>query len=379
MAPRADVAVVGLGAAGSAILEALARRGRQVIGLDQFTPPHILGSSHGRSRVIREAYYESPVYVPLVQRAFREWERLARESGRHLLTSTGGVMIGPPGSELVEGARTSALTHGLPHEVLGAAELRRRFPVFGVTDGEVGIVEPRAGFLDPEACVSACLELAARKGADVRAGVRVTGWSRQGGAIRLETSAGPVEAGRTVLAAGPWLSELLPAGALPLEVERQVMYWFTPLKGAERFQAARCPVFIWEHAPGRMFYGIPDHGFGFKAAIHHEGARVSPERVDRTVRATEIEAFRALLSRTIPDAPGALRESAVCLYTNTPDHHFLLGPHPDEPLVYLVSPCSGHGFKFAAAIGEVVAESIVTGSSPLDLSPFSPSRHYRRS
>lgn len=376
--PRADVAVVGLGAAGSAILEALASRGIPAVGLDQYAPPHTLGSTHGRSRVIREAYYESPVYVPLVQRAYREWERLARESGRHLLTVTGGVMIGPRGSTLVEGARTSAVTHGLPHEMLTAAEVRKRFPVFAVSDADVGVAEPRAGFLDPEACVTACLELAARKGAEIRTGVRVTGWSRRGDAIRLETSAGPLEAGRVVFAAGPWLPSLLPAGALPLEIERQVMYWFTPLRNAGAFAAARCPVFIWEHAPGRMFYGIPDHGFGFKTAIHHEGARVSPDQVERTVQADDVATIRELLARAIPDAPGALRESAVCLYTNTPDHHFLLGPHPEEPRVYLASPCSGHGFKFASAIGAVVAGSLQGEAGQLDLTPFSPARCYRR-
>lgn len=377
MPPRADVAVVGLGAAGSAILEALARRGLRAVGIDQYDPPHTLGSTHGRSRVIREAYYESPVYVPLVQCAYREWGRLAAESGRQLLTVTGGVMIGTPGSELVEGARASAVTHGLPHEVLDATELRRRFPVFAVRDDEVGVVEPRAGFLEPEACVTACLELAARHGAEVRTGLRVTGWARQGGAIRLETGAGSIETGRVVFAAGPWLPSLLPAGALPLEVERQVMYWFTPLRHPERFAAERCPVFIWEHVAGRMFYGIPDHGFGFKTALHHEGARVAPDQVDRTVRPPEIAAIRELLGRTIPDAPGELRESAVCLYSNTPDHHFLLGPHPAESLVYLASPCSGHGFKFASAIGDVVAESLHQGASPLDLTPFRPERLYR--
>lgn len=374
MVTTADIAVVGLGAAGSAILEALARRGVRAVGLDQFHPPHHFGSTHGRSRVIREAYYESPVYVPLVQRAYQEWDRLARESGRHLLTQTGGIMIGRPESELVEGARASAEQHGLPHEVVDAAEIRRRFPVFGVSDGDVGVVEPRAGFLDPEQCVTACLELARRAGARVESGVRVTGWKGTSGGVRLETGEGALDCGQVVFAAGPWLPGLLGSASLPLSIERQVMFWFTPRQNPSGFVAGQCPVFIWEHQPGRMFYGIPDHGYGFKAAVHHEGVTCSPDTVDRDVEDREVTAVRELLARTIPDAPGELRETAVCLYTNTPDHHFVLGPHPGEPRVYLASACSGHGFKFASAVGAVVADELMGTRSELDVSPFAPQR-----
>ncbi len=368
------VAVVGLGAAGSAILEALARRGVPVAGLDRFHPPHIFGSTHGRSRVIREAYYESPVYVPLVQRAYREWARLERESGRRLFTRTGGIMIGPPGGELVAGARASAEEHGLPHELLDASAIRRRFPVFAVGDGDMGVVEPRAGFLDPEQCVSACLELARRAGAALRSGVAVTGWRRSGDGIRLDTTEGALECERAVFAAGPWLPDLLGSEPWPLTIERQVMYWFAPRANAERFRADRCPVFIWEHQPGRMFYGIPDHGHGFKTALHHEGRTVAPETVDREVSDGEVGAIRDLLANAIPDAAGDLVESAVCLYTNTPDHHFLLGPHPAEPRIYLASPCSGHGFKFASAVGEVVAAGLAGEDPGFDLAAFAPAR-----
>lgn len=373
-----DVVVVGLGAAGSATLQALARRRIRAIGLDRFHPPHTQGSSHGRSRVIREAYYESPVYVPLVQRAYVEWARIARESGRALLHQTGGLMIGPAGGELVSGARQSAELHGLPHQLLDPAEIRRRFPVFTVDDGHVGLLEPRAGFLDPEGCVAACLELAARQGAVLRFETPVTRWRRTGGGLRLETGQGGIECGAVVLAAGPWLPSLLGAATLPLSVERQVMYWFEPRARPERFKADRCPVFIWEWEPGRFFYGIPDHGSGFKSALHHEGATATPERVDRSVSEVEVQAMRGLLEQRIPDAPGALKETAVCLYTNTPDHHFVLGPHPEEPRIMLASPCSGHGFKFASAIGEVLVDLVTGGRSAYDLSVFAPGRFERK-
>lgn len=374
MTATADVAVVGLGAAGSATLQALARRGVSAIGIDRFHPPHIHGSTHGRSRIIREAYYESPAYVPLVQRAYQEWTRIAGEAGRSLFTRTGGLMIGPADGELVAGARRSASEHGLPHELLTAAEIRRRFPAFDPGSDQVGLLEPRAGFLDPDQCVSGCLELAIRYGATIRLGTMVRSWRRNGSGIRLETSGGSLDCGRAVFAAGPWLPSLLEGGLLPFTVERQVMYWFDPLLQPEQFRADRCPIFIWEYAHGRFFYGIPDHGHGFKTARHHEGEMVAPDSVAREVKASEVAAMRALLQRTIPAAPGALRETAVCLYTNTPDYHFVLGTHPHEPGIILASPCSGHGFKFASAVGEVVTDLVVAGRTEYDLGPFSPSR-----
>ncbi len=376
MSLTADVAVVGLGAMGSATLQALARRGIRTIGIDQFHPPHNLGSTHGRSRVIREAYYESPVYVPLVQRAYREWERLSRETGRHLFTQTGGIMIGPANGELVAGARASAEQHGLPHELITAAEIRRRFPAFAPSDDMVGLVEPRAGFLDPEQCVTACLEAAVRAGSMVQTGVKVTGWERRGAGIRLNTADGTVDCGKAVFSAGPWLPELI-GDRLPLRIERQVMYWFEPLADHAIFKADRCPVFIWEYSRDRFFYGIPDHGFGFKSALHHDGRLVTADSVDRAVQKVEVDEMLELLRGHIPQAAGKLRESAVCLYTDAPDSHFVLGAHPAEPAIYLASPCSGHGFKFASAIGEVVADMVVNGKTEYDLGPFSPERFGR--
>jgi sarcosine oxidase len=372
--PAFDVAVVGLGALGSAALQALARREVRAVGFDRLHPPHTFGSTHGRSRVIREAYYESPAYVPLVQRAYREWHRIARDSRRILFRQTGGIMIGRPDGELVTGTRRSAVSHRLAHEMLAAGAIRRRLPIFDVPDGVVGILEPRAGFLDPEGCVTSCLELAAQAGATLQFDTEVERWEPLGDGIRLATSAGSFDCGHVILAAGPWLPGLLQGLRLPLTVERQVMYWFTPRAGAERFQSDHCPVFIWEFEPGRFFYGIPDDGDGFKVARHHEGTAVTPETVDRTVAAAELGEMRALLARCIPDADGELRETAVCLYTNTPDHHFVLGPHPAEPRVFLASPCSGHGFKFASALGEAVAELIVVGKTDVDLGLFAPGR-----
>ncbi|HSB52757.1 MAG TPA: N-methyl-L-tryptophan oxidase [Gemmatimonadales bacterium] len=365
-----DVAVVGLGAVGSAATEALACRGLRVIGLDRFRPPHPFGSTHGRSRIIREAYYESPAYVPLVQRAYREWDRLAAASGRTLLRQTGGLMLGAPDGELIAGARLSAESHRLPHDLLDTGELRRRFPHLRVMDGTVAVWEPRAGFLDPEACVSACLELAVRGGAELRLETPADDWRPEGDSIRLTAGAERISCGTMILAAGPWLPGLLGRFLPPLVVERQVMWWFRPASRASAFTADHHPVFIWEWENGRFFYGIPDHGHGVKVAVHHEGRPADPDRVERGVSRTELDGMRNLLRRFIPDLDGEPVEHAVCLYTNTPDHHFLLGPHPDQPRVLLASACSGHGFKFASALGEVLADLVERGETEFDLGPF---------
>jgi sarcosine oxidase len=371
---RADVAVIGLGAMGSAALLTLARRGVTALGLDQFRPPHAFGSTHGRSRVIREAYYESPAYVPLVRRAAELWEALERDGGRPLLRRTGGLMLGPPGCQLVNGSRESAQAHGVPFELIEAAELRRRFPVFRAEGATVGLLEQRAGFLDPEACVETALRLAVQAGATLRLDTPVGGWRRSRDGLILSTPAGPVECGAAILAAGAWAAPRLAGAGIPLTVERQVMFWFQPREHPERFGPDRMPIFIWEWTPGRLFYGIPDHGAGIKVARHHEGVPVDPEGARMPVGEEEIAGMRATLRTTMPDAEGALRDAVTCLYTNTPDQHFVLGVHPEEPRLIIASPCSGHGFKFATAIGEIVADLATVGSSRFDLTPFRPDR-----
>jgi sarcosine oxidase len=375
--PRtADVVVAGLGAMGSAVARALARRGRRVVGLDRFRPPHTLGSSHGRSRIIREAYFEHPTYVPLVQRAFTLWRELEAEAGRPLLQTTGGLMVGPPEGVLLDGARRSAQTHGLAHEELAADEIRRRYPGFAPDAGTVGLLEPRAGVLFPEACVQAALDGAARAGADLRYEDEVTAWAADGSEVRVTSRTGSWSAAHLVLAAGPWLPRLAPE--LPLAVERQVMFWFAPRRNPKRFAPEACPIALWEFGAGRLLYTLPDFGDGVKAAIHHDGEATDPDRVRRYPTPEDEADVRAPLARFLPAAAGAVRDARICLYTNTPDQHFVVDRHPDHPQVTVVSPCSGHGFKFASVIGEVVADLVTTGRPEFDLAPFALSRFARR-
>lgn len=368
---RADVCVVGLGAVGSQAALRLARRGLRVVGVDRHRPPHALGSSHGRTRVIREAYFEHPLYVPLLQRSYELWTELERDAGRELVRLTGGLMLGPPDGTIVSGSLESARTHGLPHELLGAADVRARFPAFHPRDGDVGLFEPRAGVLACEPCVEAALAVAAAAGADLRFGQRVLGWEGGADAVHVRTEGGTIEAGQVVLAAGPWIDELAGRLAVPLEPTRQPTVWLAPAARPKLFAPDRFPIFIWERAPDELLYGIPDLGDGLKVARHGGGEPTTADGVDRTLRDDDVAWLRDRLAGLLPDAAGgALREHSVCLYTTSPDGHPLLDRHPADSRVLVASACSGHGFKFTPALGEILADLVAEGSARFDLEPF---------
>lgn len=372
--PAYDVIVVGAGAMGSAAAYRLARRGLRVLALDAHAPPHRMGSTHGGTRIIREAYYEHPLYVPLVRRAYEAWAELEAESGRTLYVRTGGLMVGPEDGALVAGARAAALEHGIPHELLGPDEVRRAYPQLRVPEGMAALLEHRAGLLLPEDCVEAQLALARAHGAETRFGEAAAGWTADGAGVSVTTALGTYHADRLVLAAGAWMPELLGGLALPLQVERQTFHWYRPAEEPEAYGPARCPIALWEHAPDRFFATFPDVGGGVKAQVHHEGAFGAAADVARECTPADEAPVRELLRRFLPGAAGPLLDTSVCLYTNTPDAHFVLDLHPASPRVVVASPCSGHGFKFASAIGEVVAALALDEPYPLDLSPFAISR-----
>jgi len=365
-----DVIIAGLGAMGSAAAFHLARRGVRVLGLDRYTPPHALGSSHGDTRIIREAYFEHPVYVPMVQRAFELWRELEQASCTALLTQTGGLMIGRPESELVAGARRSAEAHGLAHAILSASQVRARFPALHPQDDMMAVWEPRAGVLFPEACISATVAQARQHGATLSFAEPVQSFAAAGSDVRVSTTRGEYHAQQLIITAGAWVGSLLPTLDLPFRVERQVLHWFEAATDAELFAAERCPIHLWQFDGCRLFYGFPDFGSGVKVAFHHDGELTTVERVRREVAPEEVAATRAVVRRFLPSADGPLRASIVCVYTNTPDGHFWIDHHPQHPQVLIASPCSGHGFKFAPVIGEVLAD-IVQGMPPrFDLQLF---------
>lgn len=360
-----DVVVVGLGGSGSAAAYHLARRGRRVLGLERFGPLHDRGSSHGHTRIIRLAYFEHPDYVPLLRRAYELWEALARESGRELLRISGGLMIGPPDGLLVSGARRSALLHGLPHELLTPEEASTRFPAFHLEEGEVALYEPHAGILFPEACIEAHLQGAAARGAELHFQEPVERWEAREDRVVVRTPRGTYEAGALVVTAGAWIGRILADLRLPLVVERQVVFWLTP-RTPERFGPECCPIFLWQ-VPDGFFYGIPAlGGRGVKVARHHGGEPTDPDHV-RPPSPEEARWLLGYLERRLPEAAGLIEGMITCLYTNTPDEHFLIDRHPAYPNVVFASACSGHGFKFTATVGQILADLATQGRTQLPI------------
>ncbi len=369
-----DVIVAGLGAMGSMTVQQLASRGHRVLGLERFHSPHAFGSSHGQTRIIREAYFEDPLYVPLVQRAYACWTALEQLSGAQLFTRTGGLMIGSPDGELTVGARRSAQAHALQHDVVSGDALHARFPAFLPDVNMIGVWEPNAGILAPERAISAALGVAAASGADVRMNEPLQSWHATPSGVTVRTALGDYHAQHLVLTLGPWIAESLPELQLPVQVQRNVLYWFTPLRNREQFAPARFPIFLCEYTAGQSLYGFPDTGDGVKLALHHHGEYTQPDALRREVTSEEVDVIRGLMARYLPDANGVLRQTAACMYTNTPDGHFIIDAHPAHENVTIASPCSGHGFKFASAIGEVLADRAVGRRPAFDLHPFRLSR-----
>lgn len=359
-----DVIVAGLGGMGSAAVAHVAARGQRVLGLEQFQPGHTHGSSHGRSRVIRLAYFEHPAYVPLLRRAYELWRKLESASGRQLLQMTGGLMIGAPDSDVVSGSLRSARDHQLDHELLDAAQIHRRFPPFTPRQGIVAFYEREAGSLFPEESNKAHLEMAARHGAELNFEEPVENWQiLPSGAVEVRTTRDRYECGRLILTPGAWAASLFKIDWLPLEVEPQVLYWFDPSGGATAFAADRFPIYIWDLGGGVQFYGFPADDRGLVKVAFFRSPHIDEA------------SMRSALARWIPAlANGRLVDSVSCKYTMTPDHHFVIGLHPDYPNVVLASPCSGHGYKFASVIGEILADLATSGVTRHPINLFAPSR-----
>ena len=359
-----DVIVVGLGGMGSAAAAHVASRRKRVLGLEQFQPGHAQGSSHGKSRVIRLAYFEHPAYVPLLRRAYELWRKLEQDTGRQLLQMTGGLMIGAPGSEVVSGSLRSARQHDLAHEVLEAAEIRRRFPPLTPEPGVIALYEREAGVVFPEEAIHAHLAVAERHGAELHFDERVEEWQvLASGSIEVRTSRSRYDCERLILAPGSWAASLFQIDWLPLEVEPQMLYWFEPAGGAAPFAPDRFPIYIWDLGGNVQFYGFPADDRQRVKVAFFRSAKID----ERSMRAALEPCLPAL-------ARGRLVDSVSCKYTLTPDHHFVIGAHPQHPKVVVASPCSGHGYKFASVIGEILADLATSGVTRHQINLFAPSR-----
>ncbi|HET7265483.1 MAG TPA: N-methyl-L-tryptophan oxidase [bacterium] len=371
-----DAIVVGLGAMGSAAAYHLARRGRRVLGLDGLPPGHRLGSSHGFTRIIRKAYFESPAYVPLLQRAYELWAELAEESVEPVYQRTGGLWLGATSAAVIDGAVASARMHGIDYELLTPAGVRKRFPLFTPRDDMVGLFEPDAGVLFPDPCMLAHLSGATRAGAHLRYDQPVLRWEAGSEGAAVETPAGRYEAAAVIVTAGPWAPSVLNELALPIEATRRIVAWFAPAfaEAAALLSADVCPVWICE-MDGTNIYGIPEvgDGHGLKAAIHERGPACTPETCRRAVGEDEIARLGAVLRRVLPAAAGRLLEAETCLYTMSPDWDFIVDRPADRALVYATG-FSGHGFKFAPVIGEILADLAVDGRTSHAIDFLSPAR-----
>ncbi len=371
-----DAIVLGLGVMGSAALHRMAKAGLRVRGIDRFDVPNAMGSSHGGTRVTRKAYFEDARYVPLLERSWALVAEMEKEHAQTLLVRTGGLYFGAADSPGVRASLEAARRHGLAHEWLDASAIRRRFPMFAPEDGDAGVFEDDAGILLAEKVVIAQLELALAAGASVHARERSVRIELGAGGVRVTTDRGVHEAERIVVALGPWWSEPLeglPPLAIPMRVERQVQLWLAP-RSPELFEPARMPVFLRFGAP-TAFYGLPRAALpGVKICRHHGGETARPDVLDRELRAEDEIAVRAFVRRTMPLADGPLLGARVCMYTNTPDENFVVGVHPAHARVLVMAGFSGHGFKLAPAMGELVAELATRGKTTLDASLFDPAR-----
>jgi sarcosine oxidase len=373
---RYDVIVIGVGGMGSAAVYHLARRGARVLGLERYDIPHDLGSSHGVNRIIRLAYAEHPAYVPLLRRAYELWREIELHAGERLLFITGSVDAGLPQGETVTGSLLSCQTHHLPHEVLDAGALHRRFPGYRLPSDMVAVYQSDGGFVLSERAIVAHVTAAHALGADIRAREPVDTWEAIGDGVRVRTSHGTYEASRLVVTAGPWAATLVAALGPVAIPERQVLLWAHPQR-PDHFRLGAFPVFNLEAAEGR-FYGFPVYSVpGFKIGrYHHRRQSGDADATDRGCYPDDEVVLREGIRRYFPDADGPTMAMKTCLFTNSPDEHFILDVLPGQTQVSVAAGFSGHGFKFCSVVGEIMAELALDGGTRHDLSLFRLSRFH---
>ena len=365
-----DVIVIGVGGMGAATCYHLARRGVNVLGIESHDIPHALGASHGHTRMTRTAYFEHPNYVPMIRRANALWRELEAETGLSLLHQVGGLYLGALDGELIAGSLASAVQHAIGHELLDARELRKQFDIFQLGDEIVGFLEHEAGYLLVEDCTAAHAHAAMLRGAAIHTREQVLNWSAHG-VVRTDRTT--YTCNQIVLCAGPWMGKILNDLNIPLKITRQQLAWFWP-RGPKRF--INLPVWAIDTPGAGLHYGFPMRADlpGFKVAHHFPGEETDPDEVDRTATQPTAEALRRFLERCIPAAAGDLLRVTTCLYSNSADHHFIVGKHPFQNRVNIATGFSGHGYKFASVIGEMLAELAIDGVTRLDTSWLRPGR-----
>ena len=374
-----DVAVIGLGGMGSAALAHCATRGASAIGIEQFGIAHHLGSSHGKSRMIRKAYFENQAYVPLVLRAYELWRELERTAGEELLRITGVLAVGQESSTIVRRTLETAAKHDLPVEQLSAREIQARYPIVKLLPGESGVFENDGGVLDPERAVAAHVRVAEQRGAKVHSNVVMQSWHAVSDGFEIQLSDGSrIEARALVLTIGPWFKSLLESLGVPLTVQRNVQIWFVPPTGA--YAAGRFTSFLVDRPelPAPL-YGFPDFGDGMKAAFHGYGEATDADHLERDIDSSrDVAPLVAALEEWLPGATNRVLGATPCMYSLTPDHDFVIDHHPKHPNLVLCGGFSGHGFKFAPVVGEIAADLALEGGTRHDIEFLSLERFARR-
>lgn len=359
-----DIAIVGLGGIGSAIASHCAGRGASVIGFEQFGPAHDRGSSHGKSRMIRQAYFEDPAYVPLVLRSYELWRTLERQSSQDLLRITGVLSVGEENSEIISGTQRAARQHGLALEKWSREDVRERYPSLRLLEDEVALFEPDGGVLDPELAVGAHLKMAESSGAELRFNTLVQNWEANDCGVTITLHDGnKISATKLILSLGPWFKEALESLGVTLRVQRNVQAWFTPATNA--YEASRFPAFLLDRAglPAPL-YGFPDFGAGVKLAFHGFGDLTTADELNHDVDpARDVDPVVRATDAWMPGAAAHFREAKPCMYSLTPDSNFVIDRHPRHANVILCGGFSGHGFKFAPVIGEIAADLALDGES----------------
>ncbi|MDA4136590.1 MAG: N-methyl-L-tryptophan oxidase [Thaumarchaeota archaeon] len=362
-----DVIVAGVGGMGSSITYHLAEKGLKTLALERYELNHANGSSHGETRGMRTAYYEHPGYLPLINRALQLWVDLQKKTEKPIIRMTGGVAIGNPEGTLVGGQIAAAKKHRFPHEVLSPGEANDRFQCFHVSKDELCFYTPGSGILWPENSITIHAKLAEEEGAELHFDEPLVKWREKDGKVFVSTKKGEYSADKLVFSTGAWLPQLVAEVKLPLTVERQVLFWFKPVRMKEAFGPDRMPAFNWQEADGRIFYGVANVGSGVKVARHHGGKTTTPQRVSRKVTKADGVEPSGLVRIGFPNLDPNPAAGRVCLYTNAPDNRFVIDFYPGSKNVIIASPCSGHGFKFSTVVGEVVAELALKGRSKYDL------------
>ncbi|MBB5043598.1 N-methyl-L-tryptophan oxidase [Shinella fusca] len=372
-----DLAVIGLGAMGSAAASFAAACGARVLGIEAHFPAHALSSSHGDSRLIRLGYFEDPSYVPLLRRAYGNWRALEARLRAEILTVTGVLQIGRPDSKIVSGTKASCDLHGLAHEILDKAEMARRYPAFALEDGEIGLLDPQGGYIRPEAAIMGYLKLAAEDGAELHFGERVTAIEPDDNGVDILTTTGKYRARKVIVATGAWIAELVPELAAQAVPIRQVVAWYQPEDGFVA-RPDRMPCFLRDEGDGGSYFGFPAIGFdGVKIGRHaHFREPVDPAKPNPPVNKADTDLLDAFARKRLPKAASARLRATTCRYTMLPSEDFLIDFSPRHRNVVVSSACSGHGFKFTSVVGEILSDLALEGGSELPTSLFTFERHF---